>query len=268
MEIEVRDFDIIQIAESGQCFRWNKIGDMEYRGIIGENVCEIKQIGSKIKVKGIDEETFIKYFDMKRDYGEIKEFYKKDEVLKEAIKFGEGIRILNQDKFETLISFIISANNNIPRIKRSVEAISKRFGKKIKDDFFAFPTPFELSKATEEDLKECGVGFRAKYIYRTCKDVLNGVDLEETAKLPINECKKELMNFMGVGSKVADCVMLFSMQKMEAFPVDVWIKRIMEEFYIKQEVSLKEIERYAKEKFPLCAGIAQQYLFFFRREHN
>lgn len=268
MKLKVKDFDIMQIAESGQCFRWNKIGEMEYRGIFNGNVCDVKQVGDKVFVSGVSEEDFLNYFDLKRDYSKIKKFYSDDFVLKDAIKYGSGIRILNQDKFEILISFIISANNNIPRIKKSVEMISQRYGKKIYDNFYAFPTPLELSVATEDELKECGVGFRARYIYKTCRDILNGFDLERVADFSTAECKKELMKLTGVGSKVAECVMLFSMGKSDAFPVDVWIKRIMEELYIKHEVSLKEVENFSKDKFKEYAGIAQQYLFFYAREHK
>ena len=266
MKLFVKDFNIEQIAESGQCFRWNKIGEIEYRGIVGKNICEVKQVEDVITVNGISEEEFNNYFDIKRDYGEIKKFYSKDDILSEAIKYGEGIRILNQDKFETLISFIISANNNIPRIKKSVEAISKNFGKKIKDDFYAFPTPEDLSLATIEDLTRCGVGFRAKYIHNTCRDILNEFNLDAISKLSTTECKKELMKLMGVGPKVAECIMLYSMQKFDSFPVDVWIKRIMEELYIKKEVSINEVGKFAQEKFPLYPGIVQQYLFFYGRE--
>ena len=175
-----------------------------------------------------------------------------------SISFGLG-----KSKFETLISFIISANNNIPRIKKSVELISRKYGKRLENDFYSFPTPIELSRATEEELKACGVGFRAKYIFNTCRKILDGFDLEKISKLTTNECKKELMKLMGVGPKVADCVMLFSMQKVDAFPIDVWIKRIMEELYIGKEASIKDIERFSKEKFGKYAGIAQQYLFFY-----
>lgn len=268
MELKVKDFNIMQIAESGQCFRWNKVGEMEYRGIFSGKVCDVKQAGDKVFVSGVAENEFLEYFDLKRDYSKIKEFYADDFVLKDAIKYGSGIRILNQDKFEILISFIISANNNIPRIKKSVEMISQRYGKKISDDFYAFPTPLELSVATEDELKECGVGFRARYIYKTCRDILNGFDLDKVANFSTTECKKELMKLTGVGSKVAECVMLFSMGKSDAFPVDVWIKRIMEELYIKHEVSLKEVENFSKGKFKEYAGIAQQYLFFYAREHK
>lgn len=263
----INDFDINQIAESGECFRWNKINENHYSGIIGENYCEVLQDGKNVEFLGITEEEAKYYFDLDRDYSKIKELYKSDKVLDKAIGFGEGIRILNQDKFETLISFIISANNNIPRIRKSVEKIANRYGKEIADGKFAFPTPKELEVATEEELKETGVGFRAKYIVNTCQAINNGFDLEEVAKLPTKECRKELMKLMGVGPKVADCVMLFSMGKTDAFPVDVWIKRIMEELYIKEEMSLNQIQKYSEEKFGEYAGIAQQYLFFYARDN-
>ena len=265
--MKIKDFNIMQIAESGECFRWNKIADMNYIGIVNGKVCNVAQKGDEVKFTGFTEEEFFEYFDLGRDYSKIKGLYKDDEILSKAISFGEGIRILNQDKFETLISFIISANNNIPRIKKSIDKISKKFGRHICEDYYAFPTADELSVATEEALKECGVGFRAKYIVNTVKDIKEGFDLDEVSKLPIDKCKKELTKLMGVGPKVADCVMLFSMKKTDAFPVDVWIKKIMEELYIKKEVSLKYIEKYANDKFGEFAGIAQQYLFFYARDN-
>lgn len=264
----VSDFNIEQIAESGQCFRWNKISNMNYRGIINGKVTEVNQIGNKVSFSGITEDEFINYFDLERDYSKIKKYYEKDPILKEAIYFGEGIRILNQDKFETLISFIISANNNIPRIKKSVEAISKRYGKHIFDDYYAFPKVEELEKVTVLELKECGVGFRDKYIFDTCKKIIDDFNLDEVSKLSTKECKNKLLTLKGVGPKVADCIMLFSMGKLDAFPVDVWIKRIMEKLYIKEDMSLKGIEKYAKDTFGEYAGVAQQYLFFYARENK
>jgi len=264
----VSDFNIEQIAESGQCFRWNKISNMNYRGIINGKVTEVNQIGNKVSFSGITEDEFIYYFDLERDYSKIKKHYKKDPILKEAISFGEGIRILNQDKFETLISFIISANNNIPRIKKSVEAISKTYGKHIFDDYYAFPLVDELKTATITELKACGVGFRDKYIFDTCKKIIDYFDLDEVSKLSTKECKNKLLTLKGVGPKVADCIMLFSMGKLDAFPVDVWIKRIMEKLYIKEDMSLKGIEKYAKDTFGEYAGVAQQYLFFYARENK
>lgn len=272
MKLIIDDFDIKQLADSGECFRWNKIDENKYRGIFCNSVCEVTQNGNEVLIDGIEDIDLInEYFDLTRDYKKIKEFYQQDEILKDAMKFGYGIRILNQDKFETLISFIISANNNIPRIKKSIEKISEKYGKKIKyknEEYYAFPTPEELAMATLEELRECGVGFRDKYITKTCKEIVNGdINLEKISELSIEKAKKELLKISGVGPKVADCIMLFSMKKIEAFPIDVWVKRIMENLYIKQEVTLKEIEKYSKDKFGEYAGIAQQYLFYYVREN-
>lgn len=266
MRLKVDHFDIAQIAESGECFRWRKIDDCEYVGVIGNSVCRVKQCDNMVEFDGISETEFRRYFDLERDYSEIQKYYEKDNVLAEAMWCGNGIRILNQDKFETLISFIISANNNIPRIKKSVEALSKGFGKHIEDEFYAFPTPGELARASLDELKACGLGYRNQYVYKTCREIAAGKDLGQIAKLPTELCRKELLKFTGIGPKVADCIMLFSMQKYDAFPVDVWIKRIMESLYFGEERSLNEIARYAKEKFGEYAGIAQQYLFFYVRE--
>jgi len=272
MKLNLKDFNIEQIAESGECFRWNKLEENKYIGVIMGGVCIVEQNGEEVTFdSNLPDEVIKHYFDLARDYSKIKEFYKNDDILVKAIKYGEGIRILNQEKFETLISFIISANNNIPRIKKSVEKIAEKYGKKIEykgETYFAFPTPEELSKATMEELRECGVGFRDKYIKEAAKMVAKfHIDLEVISNLSTEECKKELIKIKGVGSKVADCVMLFSMEKADAFPVDVWIKRIMENLYIKQEVTLKEIEKYAKERFGEYAGIAQQYLFVYAKDN-
>ncbi|MBQ7667794.1 MAG: DNA-3-methyladenine glycosylase 2 family protein [Clostridia bacterium] len=272
MKLLLNDFNIKQLAESGECFRWDKITENSYRGVIYGKVCEVTQNKNEVNFDGIDEKTLKEYFDLNRDYSAIKAKYKDDYVLNKAYDFGYGIRIMNQEKFETLISFIISANNNIPRIKKSIEKISKMYGEKIMykgSEYYAFPTPKALSMAILEELRSCGVGFRDKYILEAAKKVANGeINLSEISKLPTEKCKKELLKIKGVGPKVADCVMLFSMGKIDAFPIDVWIKRIMENLYIKEEKSLKEIEKYAKEKFGDYAGIAQQYLFYYVRENK
>lgn len=265
MNISVNDFNIQQISDSGQCFRWNRIGEMHYRGIFNGKVCEIFQHGNILDVSGVTKDEFNCYFDIDRDYSQIKELYARDKILKDAISLGEGIRILRQDNFETLISFIISANNNIPRIKKSVELISMRFGKKIYDNFYAFPNMHELSNVTEDELRACGVGFRAKYIVNTCRILLSDEHmLERISDFSNEECKRELLSLQGVGPKVADCVMLFSMGKVDVFPVDVWIKRLMEELYIHKETNIKEIATFGRSQFGEFAGIAQQYLFYAR----
>ena len=196
--------------------------------------------------------------------------------MEESIKFGYGIRILNQDLWETIISFIISANNNIPRIKGIIERISCKYGKKIiynEKEYYTFPTPEELSKASVEDLRNLGLGFRDVRVYETTQIIVNKeVDLEQLKEeKDFQKIRETLLTLPGVGPKVADCILLFSeLKRWEAFPIDVWVRRVMNELYIKNEneekVNKKLIEDIAHKKFGNLAGIAQQYLFFWKRE--
>ena len=277
-----KSFNLKDIFECGQCFRWNKQEDGSYTGIWKENVLNISQEGNKIIFKGIcengDIEKEIKeYFDLDRDYEEIKEKLAKiDENMKLSINYGKGIRILNQDLWETIISFIISANNNIPRIKGIIERLSKKYGKEIKwndESYYTFPTPQELKNVTVEEYRNIGLGFRDIRLYETTKMINEkAIDLEELKQNPNTlEVREQLLSLSGVGPKVADCILLFStLKRFEVFPIDVWVRRVMNELYIKKEdetkVSKKEIEKLAYEKFGNLAGMAQQYLFYWRRE--
>ena len=275
-----KSFEPEHIFECGQCFRWNKQGDGSYTGIFGQNVINVKKKDNKIIFKGICKgdikEECINYFDLDTNYDNIKSTLSNvDEYLKTSIKYGDGIRILNQDLWETLISFIISANNNIPRIKGIIERISKNYGKKIewgKSQYYTFPTPQELSKASVEDLRKLGLGFRDVRVYETTKIVNENPDKLKELKneKDVNKLREVLLEFPGVGPKVADCVMLFStLKRLEVFPIDVWVRRVMNELYIKKEdetkINKKEIEQLAKIKYGNLAGIAQQYLFYWRR---
>lgn len=275
-----KSFEPEHIFECGQCFRWNKQEDGSYTGIFKQNVVNVKKADNKIIFRGICKENIkdecIKYFDLNTNYGNIKsKLSNVDNYLKTSIEYGEGIRILNQDLWETLISFIISANNNIPRIKGIIERISKSYGEKIvwdKAEYYTFPTPQELSKASVEDLRNIGLGFRDVRVYETTKIINeNPNKLKELEdEKDVNKLREELLKFPGVGPKVADCVMLFStLKKLEVFPIDVWVRRVMNELYIKNEdetkINKKEIEELAKTKYGNLAGIAQQYLFYWRR---
>ena len=275
-----KSFEPEHIFECGQCFRWNKQEDESYTGIFKQNVVNVKKADNKIIFRGICKENIkdecIKYFDLNTNYDNIKsKLSNVDNYLKTSIEYGEGIRILNQDLWETLISFIISANNNIPRIKGIIERISKSYGEKIvwdKAEYYTFPTPQELSKASVEDLRNIGLGFRDVRVYETTKIINeNPNKLKELEdEKDVNKLREELLKFPGVGPKVADCVMLFStLKKLEVFPIDVWVRRVMNELYIKNEdetkINKKEIEELAKTKYGNLAGIAQQYLFYWRR---
>ncbi len=272
----LKNFNPKHIFECGQCFRWDLQDDGSYTGVAFGKILNVKQENNSIIFDNTNIEDFnniwLNYFDLNTDYGEIKEYLNKnDDVMKEATKFGEGIRILKQDPWETLISFIISANNAIPRIKKSIELISKNFGQYIGEykgkDYYKFPSPKDIYNISEEQLKTCGVGYRSKYILNTAKKVVDEkILLEEIKKLNSEDCSKSMREFAGVGPKVANCILIFAMEKVEAVPVDVWVKRVMEHFYFHKDTPNKKIEQFAREKYGKYAGYAQQYLFYYARE--
>ena len=270
------DFEPKHVFECGQCFRWLREEDGSYTGVVQGKVINVKKENDLIIFDNTNKEDFeniwFDYFDLGRNYGEIKKQLKvMDEYLEKATEFGKGIRILQQDGWEMLISFIISANNRIPMIQRAINNLSERYGKFIDEyrgkKYYAFPTPEELSTVSVEDIRACQTGFRDKYI-KSVVDYVNenNEDVLSYRKLDTSECIKELVKFNGVGPKVADCIALFGMQKYDTFPVDVWVKRVMEEFYVEDNLSLPKIRKFALDKFGDLAGFAQQYLFYYARE--
>ena len=270
------DFDPQHVFDCGQCFRWLREEDGSYTGVVQGRVINVKKENDLIILDNTNKEEFeniwFNYFDLGRDYSEIKNQLRvMDEYLEKATEFGQGIRILQQDGWEMLISFIISANNRIPMIQRAINNLSERYGKFIGEyrgkKYYAFPTAEELSKVSVEDIRACQTGFRDKYIKSVVDYVSkNKEDVLSYRKLNTDECIKELVKFNGVGPKVADCIALFGMQKYDTFPVDVWVKRVMEEFYVEDNLSLPKIRKFALEKFGDLAGFAQQYLFYYARE--
>ncbi|KNY29621.1 DNA-3-methyladenine glycosylase family protein [Pseudobacteroides cellulosolvens] len=276
IEIEgVRDFDLGHIFDCGQSFRWLKQQDGSYIGVVKDKVSRIRFENGKLYISNSNFDDFVKiwydYFDLGTDYGEIKKILcQKDEVMSQAIPFGQGIRLLRQDIWELIISFIISANNRIPRIMKSVETLSQNFGRKISSeegDFYSFPSPEALSSCPLDQIEICKAGFRCKYISNTSNMIRKGiVNLSTLKEMTTDEARNELIKLSGVGRKVADCILLFSGTNFDVFPTDVWIKRIMEVLYFKREATLKEIDQYAKDHFGSLSGYAQQYLFFFARE--
>ena len=229
-------------------------------GIWKNNVINVKKQGNKIEFKGITQndikQEIEEYFDLNTNYTELKnKLASIDNHLKRSIEYGKGIRILNQDLWETIISFIISANNNIPRIKGIIERLCETFGEDTGDGY-SFPTADRLADLTVEDLAPLRAGFRAKYIIDAARKISSGeVDIEKIKNLPFDEAKAELLKIKGVGEKVAQCALLYGFGRIEAFPVDVWVKRIVAELY--------------PNGLPECIkgteGIAQQYLFHWRR---
>ena len=276
-----KSFELKDIFDCGQRFRWNKESDESYTGVFKQNVINVKKQGQDVYFKGIcsgDIKNVVTYyFDLERDYENIKKTLSKVDInMKTSIEYGKGIRILNQDLWETIISFIISANNNIPRIKGIIEKLSKTYGNEIiwnNNKYYTFPSVNQLKDVTIEQYRKLGLGFRDIRLYETTQMILNKeIDLEylkeEKDTLKVRE---ELLKLSGVGPKVADCILLFSeLKRFDVFPIDVWVRRVMNDLYIKEEneekVSKKKIENLAKEKFGNLSGIAQQYLFYWRRE--
>lgn len=275
---EIENFDAKAIFTCGQAFRWYEESDGSFTTVHLGRVLNVLNEKDRVIFKGTNlkefDEIWMDYFDLNTDYKEIRKVLSNNEILPKAMEYGEGIRILNQNHFEMLISFIISANNMIPRIKKSIEVISMRYGKFICEDenrkYYSFPTIEELSRATVEDLREFAkVGFRDKRIFDTVNMILNEkIDLDNFENLETDILREELLKFSGVGNKVADCIMLFSYKRGEVFPVDVWIKRVMEELFIKKETPVKKISKEADRIFGKYAGYAQQYLFYYGREEK
>ena len=276
--LRTKCFNLKYTLECGQCFRWQKIDENEYIGVIKDRVLKVRQeenrlyISSNI-IKNL-EEVVKEYFDLNKDYTRIeKDISCIDKHVREAVKNSSGIRILNQDFFETLISYIISANNNIKRISKSVNEISKKYGKKVifeGNDYYLFPTPKELRNVTIKEYRECGVGFRDSYIFNTVKEINDGdFDISSINKLDTKDLREILLKRKGVGPKVADCILLFSCKKGEVFPIDVWVERVMSVLYFKESngrMKKKDILKYAEENFGTYSGIVQQHLFYNMRE--
>lgn len=268
------DFDLEQTLECGQSFHFTKIDDEDYGLTAFGRFLRVSQKGSRLIFHDTDEKQYQtiwkNYFDLDRDYRKIKEeLLSSDDHLREAIETMSGVRIMNQEFSEMLMSFIISQNKQIPHIKQIVARLSQQYGH-LKatvngTDFYTFPTIKELAAITEQEYRDCKTGFRAPYLLDAALKLSSGfLDEKKLRVMSLDECEKQLCQVKGVGSKVANCVMLFSLGHRSAFPVDVWIKRIMETLYYDGVDTPKEkIAAFAKEQFGSLGGYAQQYLFYY-----
>ena len=259
------EFDPMHILECGQIFRYSKI-DGGYNVISGDKFATIVDTKEGYEILTKDTKYFENFFDLQRNYTKIKQkLAKNNQTLKLATDFGGGIRILNQQPFEMIISFIISANNNIKRIQSLVEKLSVRCGKNM-GDYFAFPTLDELSTLSIDDLRALGMGFRAKYIYATVKKLKN-IDLESFRQKSTAEIVEFLTSLDGVGPKVADCILLFAYHKTDCFPVDTWVEKIYNTYFAAEKLSNRSvIRKNLLSIFGEDSGYAQQYLFYYKRE--
>lgn len=267
----VEHFDLEQTFMCGQCFRWSVDEIGAYTGVVKGHYARILKENNSLYISSDFEDSgFWKhYLGLDEDYEKIKKSFGFDLILDKCMEYGGGIRILKQDIWETVISFIISANNNITRISKIISALCENFGeKKSFGDkiYYTMPTPERLSKLSLEDLGVIKAGFRDKYISDAAKKVADGeIDLGKLKQMSDFDAKAELMKIKGVGNKVADCILLFSMSRYKVFPKDVWIKRILSDAY---GVTEKDMDGFAAEHFGDYAGIAQQYLFYYYREND
>ena len=268
-EIEIsniEDFDLVKTFECGQCFRWNQTDDGKYTGVAMGRAAELRQSDGKIYISSSMEDfdsIWQKYFDLDRDYKTIRESLCIDSYMKKASDFGAGIRILRQDRWEAFCSFIISQCNNIPRIKKIIETLCSQFGREVEFNgkvLYSFPKAEEIAQLEPEDLAPLRCGYRAPYIIDGARAVASGaLDLDKLAEGSFDDALKALKSVHGVGDKVANCVILFGLQMLDAFPVDVWMKRAMTEQYGKN---------FDPKIFGKYAGIAQQYIYYYARSGN
>ena len=260
----VTSLDLGETLDCGQSFRWRDNGDGSFTGVAYEKLVTVSMQNGDLHIENTTEQDFEKiwrnYFDLDLDYDSIRSSIGEiHPVLKEASAYAPGIRILRQEPWEALCTFIISQNNNIKRIKGIVDRLCTTFGNKIGDtDFYTFPKPEILAELTPDDLAPLRAGFRNKYIIDASQKVASGeVDLEKCRNVPYDEARAELCKIKGVGNKVADCTLLFGMHRIEAFPIDVWMRRAMEKLF----------PNMTGEDFGEYAGIAQQYIFHYARMH-
>lgn len=268
----------------GQAFRWEKKGDWWY-GVADDKVLKVRQFGKEIEYANTDEKFIEHYFGLDEDLQKISESINKDAHINKALETYWGLRLIRQEPWECLISYICATYKNIPAIKHMLNNISRKFGEEMVIDghkWYTFPKCGKLATATESELAECGLGYRAKYVLETSKRIKeSSFDLETLKKIPYLTAKKKLMEFPGVGAKVADCVLLFSLGKTDAFPVDVWIKRVILNHYGKKLApefahklgtheslsngDYEQLSTFGRSYFGKYAGYAQEYLYHYER---
>ncbi len=261
LKIKIDDFfDLEETFECGQCFRWGREGSF-YRAVVNKKDILVYFDSGTLILEGekiqVDEQFFMRYFDSYTEYSKIKEVILNiDPIFEKAIKFCPGIRLLKQDPWETLCSFIISQNNNIPRIKGIISRFCENFGEQVSENGFSFPEAEKIASLTENDLQVIKSGFRAGYIIDAARKVSSGeINFKKLSNMNISDAKAELMKIRGVGPKVADCTLLYGFHRLEAFPVDIWMKRVLEKYFPGKE----------PEFFGEYRGLAQQYLFHYER---
>ncbi len=259
------DFDIEHILDCGQVFRYHKDGD-KFRLYAKDKNCLLHNENDHVIIETIETEFFCQYFDLLRDYGSIKKELIKYEGLSAPIKYGGGIRLLNQDPLEMIVSFIISANNNIPRIKGIIDRLCKGCGTN-KGEYYAFPTLEELCSVDESFFLSIGAGYRARYLVKAVNQ-LKDFDLDGIYNLNTDKARKKLTTLCGVGNKVADCILLFAYKKTDLFPMDIWSQKVYAALKMPTCGSITNMSDNLVTKFGTLSGYAQQYLYYYYRQNQ
>lgn len=250
------DFDLEATFETGQCFRWEKTGKNRWEGVAFGRRLSAEQREDAVVLGGAPEDALISYFDLNRNYAALKKQFSQDPALRKAVEFAPGLRLLKQDPWETLCSFILSQNNNIPRIKGIVAKLCEAFGDSMPGGVWAFPSAQRLAQLDESALAPLRAGYRAAYLIDAAQKTASGeICLDRIAAMPLDEARAVLKKIKGVGPKVAECALLYGFGRAECFPVDVWIRRVLSCLY----------PGGFPQKFAPVAGIAQQYLFSYAR---
>lgn len=260
-----QDFNVDQTLNCGQIFRYNIEGN-KATVYSKDKMAVLKTDNDKITITSNDIAYFENFFDLKTDYSKIKKELKKDTFLKEAVDYGYGIRILNNDAYEMIISFIISANNNISRIKKSIEYLCVNFGKNM-GNYFAFPTLEELKKASIKDYEKAGLGYRSPHMFETVQK-LTEKDIQNLKAMNKQDQLNFLVSLKGIGEKVANCVMLFGLNVKDVFPVDTWINKVYNHLTNSNNKNRKQITKELTERYKNLSGYAQQYFFYYFRDNK
>ena len=287
MNLEKIPFDLENTLCCGQVFRWQKKGDWWY-GVVKDKVFKVRKLCTEFEIESADEKFVRNYFGLNDDLMRIRREIDKDKQINEALKQFWGLRIIKQDPWECLISYICATYKNIAAIKLMLQKLSEKFGNRLSLDdyeFYSFPTPKRLARSTMQELQRCGLGYRAKFVFETSRKIFEeNLEIDNLRNTSYQKAKEELTTLPGVGLKVADCVLLFSLEKTEAFPIDRWIERVLAKYYDKhfpdtfmQKLATKEslsktdyekLNAFGRDYFGRYAGYAQEYLYHYERSKN
>jgi len=276
IDINIENFNMDNTFLNGQCFRWNKTPDGSYIGVVGEKAYEIKKIENSIhriyNAEQEEEQFFKNYFDADNNYEQIEYYlYYFDELLKISVMYGQGMHLLKQDTWEMIISFILSVQKNIPAIKKTIEYLCTRYGKQITYNgkiYYTFPSDKDLIDCNTEDIMQSKCGFRAKGVLDAARKVyLKEVDIKKLPELNDEDAREELKKISGIGDKVSDCILLFSLSRYNCCPVDTWVKAGLDYFYNANKADEAGYRKFAYEKWKDKTGFAQQYMFHYLRNN-